>query len=88
MPLVVPQVKLSAAEKAASLVEGTPGPKLYANEPYYQPETRYKGLPKYMQEELNPWWPKVDCSDQVAADAGGECYPSWTMEKMKKDPKV
>ena len=85
------QVQLSAAERAASIVEGTPGAKLYANEPYYQPATRYQGLPKYMQEELHPWWPKVDCTELMAAANGGEsmdCYPSWMVEKMKSDPKV
>ena len=44
--LLYAQMKLSMAERAASIVEGTPGVKLYANEPYFQPGTRYKGLPK------------------------------------------
>lgn len=30
------QVRLTAAERAASIVEGTPGFQLWANEPYYQ----------------------------------------------------
>ena len=40
------QVTLSVKERAISLVEGTPGAALYANEPFYQPNTRYQGLPK------------------------------------------
>ncbi len=97
---VPPKVKLSAAEKAAALVEGTPGAKLYANEPYYQPGEHLYGkglpatdpahLPKYMLDELNPWWPKVDCSDILGKGDGrrADCYPSWTVEKMKADPRV
>lgn len=50
-----------------------------------QPETRYKGLPKYMNEEVNPWWPKVDCSDVMSNGSG---YAPWIIEKMKSDPKV
>ena len=41
---------------------------LWANEPYYQPATRYQGLPKYMNESINPWWPKVRERDGSVAN--------------------
>ena len=44
---------------------------------------------RYMEETLNPWWPKVDCSDLLAGgDAGKACYPAWYLDRMKKDTKV
>ncbi|KAG2495925.1 hypothetical protein HYH03_005857 [Edaphochlamys debaryana] len=34
------------------LTSGTKGDRLYANEPYYQPGTRYNGLPRYMAVDV------------------------------------
>jgi hypothetical protein len=80
------QVEQSFTDKALMSVQGTPGAKLWANEPYYQPDTRYQGVPKYMDENVNPWWPKVDCADQMPGSK--DCYPEWVRAKIKADNRV
>jgi hypothetical protein len=44
------------------------------------------------QENANPWWPLVDCSDAIAVDGGSTSkrgiYNPDAMEKMKNDKQV
>ena len=46
------ELKLGFMDRALTIASGTPGEKLWASEPYYQPdengETSYQGLPRYM----------------------------------------
>eukprot|EP00798_Chlamydomonas_sp_ICE-L_P009350 gene9350-16473_t len=59
----VMKVNMTLEDRAEALVCGTPGEKLWANEPYYQPATRYEGMPKYMDEKKVPTSVVVDISD-------------------------
>ncbi|KAG1663027.1 hypothetical protein FOA52_005718 [Chlamydomonas sp. UWO 241] len=68
------------------LLSGGNGAKFYANEPYFQPATRYQGVPKYMDEKVWPWWPKVDCADFLPPGAP-DCYPDWVRAKMGAESK-
>eukprot|EP00798_Chlamydomonas_sp_ICE-L_P013937 gene13937-19871_t len=58
----VMKVDMTMKNRADALVCGTPGEKLWANEPYYQPATRYKGMPKYMDENKVPTSVLIDIS--------------------------
>lgn len=56
---------------ATSLVTAVGGSnvKAWASDPYFHPDTRYQGMPRYMDESVHPWWPKVDCSDVLVGAA-------------------
>ncbi|KAG1655812.1 hypothetical protein FOA52_015848, partial [Chlamydomonas sp. UWO 241] len=75
---------LGASVHGASmnLLSGGNGARFYANEPYFQPATRYEGVPKYMDETVWPWWPKIDCADFLPPGAP-DCYPDWVRKKME-----
>eukprot|EP00798_Chlamydomonas_sp_ICE-L_P010358 gene10358-8295_t len=59
----VMKVNMTMGDRAKALICGTPGEKLWANEPYYQPATLYEGLPKYMKEKKYPTSVQFDISD-------------------------
>ncbi|GAX81813.1 hypothetical protein CEUSTIGMA_g9241.t1 [Chlamydomonas eustigma] len=87
-------MKKSINQGLGRLTSGVDGAKFWASEPYYQPDTRYVGIPRYMNEKEYPWWPMVNCSDLISADtdlAGGAStaiYSPEAVEKMKSDKKV
>lgn len=58
-------------DTATSLVTAVAGSnaKAWASDPYFHPETRYQGMPRYMDESVHPWWPKVDCGDVLSTAA-------------------
>ncbi|KAG2496092.1 hypothetical protein HYH03_005695 [Edaphochlamys debaryana] len=55
--------------KAGSLISGTKGEVLWANEPYYQPATRYNDLPAYMKVDTEPLPDAVYAKHEAAFDA-------------------
>ena len=87
----VMKVEMSAGERALTLVTGTPGEKLWANEPYFQPATRYQGLPKYMNVSgwaVCTWSARVHerwclgsmhvCTSSVHELSANLCHVFWT----------
>ncbi|KAG2440992.1 hypothetical protein HXX76_003845 [Chlamydomonas incerta] len=51
---VVHSTTKAVRNMGGKLTSGTAGEKLYANEPYFQPQSRYQGLPRYMMVDTQP----------------------------------